>query len=193
MTKGASTMARTGRRRVAPRVEAQPEAVDQDLFRHVAGHFASGVTVLTTLWDDEPLGATASAVSSLSLEPPMMLACLHGSSRTHEAVHASGRFAVNVLAVDQDALAQHFAGKGDDKFAAVGHDVSPHGLPVLRDALATIECIVDDTAVGGTHTVFLGTVVAAAAGEGRPLGYYRGGFGTFEALPEVAPSVRPER
>lgn len=162
------------------------DAFDQTAFRNVVGHFASGVTVITTERDGVLYGTTASAVSSLSMEPPMMLVCLNRSSSTHDAVAGAGRYAINILAVDQGALAAHFGRKGADKFASVPHTTSAHGLPLIEGALASIECHVTETAAGGTHTVFLGTVVDARAQPGEPLAYYRGRFGSLEQSREAA-------
>ncbi|UOQ57094.1 flavin reductase [Leucobacter allii] len=160
--------------------------VDESVFRNVAGHFASGVTVITTDDGERRYGTTASAVSSLSMDPPMMLVCLNRSSTTHDAVARSGRFAISILSVEQDLLARHFGRKGEDKFADVPWSAGPHGLPLLDGALATVECTVAETAVGGTHTVFLGTVVSAEARPGEPLAYYRGRFGALEQSTEAA-------
>lgn len=160
--------------------------VDENVFRNVVGHFASGVTVITTESDGVLYGTTVSAVSSLSAEPPMMLICLNRSSVTHDAVRRSGRYAINILSSGQGELARSFARKGDDKFAGVAHTVSAHGLPLLDGVLASIECVVDETASGGTHTIFLGRVVAAEAGSGEPLAYYRGAFGNIERALETA-------
>ncbi|TFV84878.1 FCD domain-containing protein [Microbacterium sp. dk485] len=160
--------------------------VEENVFRNVVGHFASGVTVITTADGDDLFGTTVSAVSSLSSDPPMMLICLNRSSVTHDAVARSGRYAINILSAAQGDLARTFARKGDDKFAGVGHTISPRGLPLLAGALASIECVVDETAVGGTHTIFLGRVVAAEAQDGEPLAYYRGTFGNLESALETA-------
>ncbi|PRI10772.1 flavin reductase [Leucobacter massiliensis] len=154
--------------------------MDQAAFRHVVGHFASGVTVITTNHDGVLYGTTASAVSSLSMDPPMMLACLNRSSSTHDHVVAAGRYAINILAVDQGDLAAHFGRKGADKFSGVSHTLSEQGLPLIDGALATIECVVAETAIGGTHTVFLGEVTAAQARPGDPLAYFRGRFDALE-------------
>lgn len=99
---------------------AQPEQAlaDHRIFRDVIGRFASGVTVITTAIDGARFGTTASAVSSLSLEPPMVLVCLNKSSETQAAVLKAGTFCVNILAEGQQELAYRFAGKGD-KFAGV--------------------------------------------------------------------------
>ncbi|MEX0428939.1 flavin reductase family protein [Nocardioides sp. DS6] len=153
-----------------------PEAVDPGRFRAVVGRFASGVAVVSTRFDDRLFGTTVSAVSSLSAEPPMMLVCLNRASTTHDAVMRSGRYAISVLAADQDDLARHFSRAGTDKFADVDHVVTDHGLPTLTNALATLECLVEEVAAGGSHTVFLGRVLDVGAREGEPLAYYRGAF-----------------
>lgn len=159
--------------------------VDQERFRNVVGHFASGVTVITTSVDGKPFGTTVSAVSSLSMEPPMMLVCLNRSSNTHDAVKAAGGFAINILASDQGALAYTFAKKGDDKFKdVVTEDVV--GLPTLKGALATLVCRTVEETTGGTHTVFLGEVLNADSSDAEPLAYYRGKFGRFDPEAETA-------
>lgn len=160
--------------------------VDEGVFRNVVGHFASGVTVITTAAEGQLYGTTVSAVSSLSAEPPMMLICLNRTSVTHDAVASSGRYAINILSADQGEIARTFARKGDDKFAGVEHIVTEHGLPLLSGALASIECVVAETASGGTHTVFLGRVLTAEARKGEPLAYYRGTFGKLEHALETA-------
>lgn len=148
-------------------------------FRNVIGHFASGVTVITALHDGERKGTTASAVSSLSLDPPMVLICLHRDSSTGQAVLAAKSFGVNILGEDQSSEAMSFAGKGD-KFAGVAVATGDDGTPLLADSLATLECRVTDVATGGTHHVFFGEVVRASARDGAPLAYYRGKFGRLE-------------
>lgn len=160
--------------------------VDPAAFRHVVGHFASGVTVITTVVDGELFGTTASAVSSLSMEPPMMLACLNRSSSTHDAVLKAGVFGINILAEEQSDLAMKFGRKGGDKFDGVAVTFSEEGVPLLDGALATIVCRVEETPTGGTHTVFLGLATKASAGNGEPLAYFRGTFGRLERVKELA-------
>ncbi len=156
------------------------ELVASETFRRVAGHFASGVTVVTTRADGTDYGTTASSVASLSLTPPMMLVCLNKESTTGQAVRRSGVYAVNVLSQGQAQLARTFAAKGGDKFGGVSYWPGQLGVPLLAGALAHIECRVTEQVSGGTHTVFLGEVESAAAEEGNPLAYYRGDFGRFE-------------
>jgi len=154
--------------------------VSTDIFRDVAGHFASGVTVITTSVDGKPYGTTASAVVSLSMEPPMMLVCLNKSSSTHDRVLESGTFGVNIMAQNQGDTAYAFAKKGTDKFAGIPWTATTDEVPILEGSLASIACRVEETTVGGTHTVFLGKVTHAEAFPGEPLTYYRGTFGRFE-------------
>lgn len=154
--------------------------INQDIFRDVAGYFATGVTVLTSTDDSTPVGTTASAVASLSMDPPMMLICLNRSSATHDVIAKSGVFGVNILAQDQGAVAMQFARKGSDKFAGLDWSTAAGNIPWIDGALATIACRVVETAVGGTHTVFMGEVLDAATFPGEPLTYYRGTFGRFE-------------
>jgi flavin reductase (DIM6/NTAB) family NADH-FMN oxidoreductase RutF len=140
----------------------------------------SGVTVITATADGRDYGMTASAVTSLSLEPPMMLVCINNRSPTQAAITRSGAFAVSVLAEGQHELAAQFARKAEDKFAGVPTDRGAGGLPLIRDALAILECDVSDDIVGGTHRVFLARVVRAVARAGSPLAYFRGSFGRIE-------------
>jgi flavin reductase (DIM6/NTAB) family NADH-FMN oxidoreductase RutF/DNA-binding GntR family transcriptional regulator len=167
-------------------VPAAEVAVDPAAFRHVVGHFASGVTVITTVVDGEYYGTTASAVSSLSMEPPMMLACLNRSSSTHDAVLKAGVFGINILAENQSDLAMKFGRKGGDKFDGVPVTLSAEGVPMLDGALASIVCRVEETPTGGTHTVFLGVATDASARAGEPLAYFRGAFGRLERVKEIA-------
>jgi flavin reductase (DIM6/NTAB) family NADH-FMN oxidoreductase RutF len=166
-------------------VTAQHDEIDQDVFRRVVSHFASGVTIITTGEHGALYGTTASAVSSLSMDPPMMLVCLNRSSSTHDAIKRSGVFAINILAEGQGDLAYRFASKRIvDRFEGVDHSIADNGVPVLGGSLASIVCETEELANGGTHTVFLARVLAATSGEGEPLTYYRGKFGRLERVQE---------
>lgn len=156
------------------------EELDPRRFRHVVGHLASGVTVVTTSTGGARHGMTASSVTSLSLEPPMMLACLNRSAPSSRAVSEAGRYAVNVLGQGHARLAQQFAVPSADKFRGVPVTEGAGGLPLLAEALAHIECDVVEEVTGGTHSIFIGRVTSARAHQGEPLTYFRGGFGRFE-------------
>jgi flavin reductase (DIM6/NTAB) family NADH-FMN oxidoreductase RutF/DNA-binding GntR family transcriptional regulator len=162
------------------RDEAESPSLDGRTFRHVVGHLASGVTLVTTRTPEGPFGMTASSVTSLSVDPPMMLACLNSASPTSAAVARAGAYAVNVLGEGHGHLAQQFATPSADKFAGVRVRDGVLGLPLLADSLARIECRVVEQVTAATHTIFLGRVVDAQAEEGNPLTYFRGGFGRFE-------------
>src|SRR4051795_75385 len=151
-----------------------------DEFRDVISHFASGVTVITALHDERAYGTTASAVTSLSLEPPMLLICMNKQSETGRAVAASRRFGVNILGANQVDLAERFARKGGDKFAGVAVTEGKWGEPLFDEALATLECNVAEETSGGTHFVFLAEVESGSARGGAPLAYFRGEFGRLE-------------
>lgn len=168
------------------KVRPEDVSVDAAVFRNVVGHFASGVAVITTAHNGEKFGTTASAVSSLSMDPPMMLVCLNKSSTTHDAVVGSGVYAINILSEDQASLAYQFGKRGIDKFEGVAVTEGVLGVPLLDGALATIECVVEEAPVGGTHTVFFGRVAGAAAFEREPLAYFRGTMGRLERVKELA-------
>jgi flavin reductase (DIM6/NTAB) family NADH-FMN oxidoreductase RutF len=157
-------------------------SLTSDEFRDVIGHFASGVTVITTQLDDRPYGTTASAVSSLSLEPPMLLVCLYQGSLTGQAIARSRRFAVNILTDDQADVAVRFARKDPEKFAGVPIATGTGGSPLLSDALAVLECRVAQDVSAGTHTVFLAEVDHASSRGGTPLAYFRGQFGRLQLV-----------
>lgn len=157
------------------------EFADRDLFRDVIGRFATGVTVITARHDDTDYGITASAVASLTLDPPMLLACVNKQTGTENAISHSGAFAVNILDEDQGEMAMRFARPDSDKFQGVEVSYGELGEPVLDGVLAHLECRVAEQVTGGTHSVFLAEVQKAEAREGTPLTYYRGKLGRFEA------------
>jgi len=153
--------------------------LDRDVFRNVIGHFASGVTVITTRNEGTDFGMTASAVSSLSMDPPMLLVCINRRNPTQQAVSGSRAFAVNILDESQAELAERFGRPGPDKFAGIERVYGRFGAPVLDTALAYMECRVVEDVTGGTHSVFLAEVLNAVARPGNPLTYFRGTFGRF--------------
>jgi flavin reductase (DIM6/NTAB) family NADH-FMN oxidoreductase RutF len=161
-----------------PPVEAR--SLTSDEFREVISHFASGVTVITALSDGRAYGTTASAVTSLSLEPPMLLICMNKQSETGRAVAAAGHFAVNILGAAQIDLAERFARKGGDKFEGVPTTPGEWGEPLFDEAVATLECRVTEQMTAATHDVFFAEVVSASARGGAPLAYFKGQFGRLD-------------
>ena len=153
--------------------------VDEIAFREAIGHFATGVTVITTLYEDKPAGMTASAVASLSLDPVLLLVCIANRLPTHTAIEGARCFVVNVLGEGQEELALRFARPAPDKFAGVPLDPA-HELPVLDDAIAYFLCDVHESFPGGDHSIFTGLVRDCGAKPGRqPLLYFRSGFGVL--------------
>lgn len=140
------------------------------------GHFASGVTVVTTALDGVLYGLTVSSFASLSLDPQLVLVSIDHSVGSHAAIHESGLFAVNILREDGERLSRHFATRDSAKFKGIAYQTGQTGVPLLDDALATIECRVVQEAAGGDHTIFIGEVVSTNASEGKPLLYYRSGY-----------------
>ncbi|MCL6442258.1 MAG: flavin reductase [Alicyclobacillus sp.] len=160
--------------------------VDPDVFRDVIGRFASGVTVITARHADRNYGITASAVSSLSLEPPMVLVCVNRKTGTCHAISESRVFAINILDENQADIAERFARPQTDKFLGLDVCTGQFGEPLLKDVLAYLECEVVEEVTGGTHSVFLAEVRTAGAREGSPLTYFRGKFGRFYEVHDEA-------
>jgi flavin reductase (DIM6/NTAB) family NADH-FMN oxidoreductase RutF len=154
--------------------------VEPTAYRQANASFATGVTIVTTVHEGEPVGMTASAVASLSLDPVMLLVCLDNRMSTHRALDASRRFVVNVLHEGQEALARRFATKGVERFdgVALREDCD---LPVLADSLAHFICEVHERFPGGDHSIFTGEVRHCEANHhGRPLLYFRSSYGNLE-------------
>ena len=160
--------------------QAGEQALTSEEFRQIIGHFASGVSVVTAVLEDEPFGTTASAVTSLSLTPPMVLISLNAASKTGMVIDKTKRFGLNILSQAQADLAVRFARKGEDKFTGVEYTKGPYGMPLLDKSLATLECTVADQVQASTHIVFLANVNGASADIGAPLAYFRGEFGRLQ-------------
>jgi flavin reductase (DIM6/NTAB) family NADH-FMN oxidoreductase RutF len=161
--------------------------IDASEYRDVIGRFTTGVTIVTCHGDGLPAGLTTNAVTSLSLDPLLLLVCFDNTSRTLPVVRESRRFAVNVLRAGQEDLAAAFASKrvAEEKFASVTHTVA-HGVPVLDDALAWVACELVELLPGGDHTIGIGSVIDGAASEGEPLVFFRGRYATGGTVPGVS-------
>jgi flavin reductase (DIM6/NTAB) family NADH-FMN oxidoreductase RutF len=153
------------------------DGVSPERFRAALGAYPTGVTVVTAIGPNGPSGATANAVTSLSLEPPMMLACLDRGSRTLTSVRAQGRFGVNALAAGQEGLARRFSGKDPEpeQWDAVEWSESD-ALPRLAGALMWVACELRDLIDGGDHLILTGRVLAADSVEGQPLLFHHGAY-----------------
>lgn len=150
-------------------------------YRDLIGHFATGVTVITTDNDGLLHGMTANAVASVSLDPVLLLVCVAKDAACNEQIRAAGRFAVNVLSSEQEALSNLFAQKGEPEQGSLrgaAFERGPHGTPLLAGCLAGLECVLHDCAPGGDHDLFLGRVLggAAAHSDAPPLLFYKGTY-----------------
>ena len=169
--------------------------IDSKHFRNSLGHFASGITVLTTRdAERDDWGMTASSFCTLSLQPPLVLICVAREAGLHDPLLAAPGFAINVLAADQAALSDRFAGGTRDKdgrwmpwpddrdrFADLATTRATHSEALLLDdALLSLDCVLHGTADGGDHTIVIGRVVGirpVPSDDGRgPLLYHRGRY-----------------
>lgn len=159
---------------------AHPTAVlpapDPRAFRNVMGVFATGVAVVTTEADGVAQGMTVNSLTSLSLDPPLLLACLTRGSRTAEAVVRRGAFVVNLLTRAQRHLSDRFARPGHAHFEGLDVERTTSGLPALQGSGGRIECEVEAVHPGGDHVIVVGQAMACIASPASPLLFYRGRY-----------------
>jgi flavin reductase ActVB len=156
-------------------------AVDESAFKSALSRWGSGVSVITARASDgAPVGLTATSFASLSLQPPLVLFCLGRDSTRFDAFEAADAFAIHLLTAGQEALSSRFAAKGGDKFAGLAVRESRHGLPLLEDCLAVLECRTHARLPGGDHVIVVGEVERLTLGEGEPLLYFRGRYRRIE-------------
>lgn len=155
---------------------------DPASFRTVLGHFATGVTIVTAVDGDEPVGMACNSFASVSLEPPLVLFCAAKSSTTWPRIQAAGRWAANFLAEEDEEVCRLFAQKGADRFAHIAHRAGVSGAPILDQALAFVDCETIAEHDAGDHLIVVGRVLELGyAPAGKPLLFYRGGYGRFES------------
>jgi len=147
-------------------------------FRDAMGRFATGVAVVTAQGERGPVGITANSLTSVSLEPPLVLWCPARRSSRFDSFVAANHYAIHVLAADQLALCRHFARSGDD-FTPFAHETSPEGLPALSGCLARIDCQAEARHDAGDHAILVGRVLRVTMREGEPLVFWRGRYGDF--------------
>lgn len=158
------------------------DVTDRKALRTVLGAFATGVTVVTAEGDDAPHGMTANAFTSVSLDPPLVLVCVDHDAVMHQVLSTTGHFGVSVLAGEQEAIARHFADRwrvlGAAEFDAVDWQPGPlTGVPLISDALASLECQVWRSYDGGDHTIFLGRLLSVERRtDGEVLAFFDGRF-----------------
>lgn len=161
-------------------------AIDSGRFKAVMGHFATGVTIVTALEGDKPVGFTAQSFVSLSLDPPLVAVCPALTSTSWPRIAAADGLCINILGADQEAVCRAMATPSDDKFAGIGWRGAPvTGAPLIDGSLAWIEGRIEATHPAGDHEVVIIRVadLGDATSEGDqtvgPLLFYRAGFGSF--------------
>jgi flavin reductase (DIM6/NTAB) family NADH-FMN oxidoreductase RutF len=155
-------------------------AADPAAFRTVMRRHPSGVTVVTSLREGEPRGITLSAFASVSTDPPMLLICVNREARSYLYISSSRIFCVNLLALTQRDLAERFSGRiKEHQFDDIAWSTDVTGAPVLAGTIGHFDCVVEAEHHAGSHSIFIGRVLACAARDGAPLGYYEGAFRDF--------------
>jgi 3-hydroxy-9,10-secoandrosta-1,3,5(10)-triene-9,17-dione monooxygenase reductase component len=155
-----------------------PEAVASARhFRDVLGRFCTGVTVVTSISNGDPVGMTCQSFSSVSLSPPLVMFCPAKTSRAWPLMQRAGHFCVNLLAEGQDELSNAMASKGSDKFAGVGWSPSKTGAPLLDGVLGYVDCTIHAVHEAGDHYIVIGKVQDLGFGDAdAPLLFYRGKY-----------------
>ncbi len=158
-------------------------AVDADTFRQAMGRFATGVTVVSTVADGHDHAMTASAVTSVSLDPLLVLVCVEREARFHDAVLDAGVWGVSILASSARGTAQWLASRGrplHGQLDRVPHTRGDTGVALIEGSLATLECRTTDVYAGGDHSIVVGEVTSlrVCADPGEALLYFRGMFGS---------------
>lgn len=164
--------------------EPPTEPFDSARFRHVLGHFATGVVAITAIdpATSRPTGLAANAFTSVSLDPPLIAFCVAHTSSTWPTLRSAGLLAVNVLTADQGGVCQQLATRGGDKFRGLRWRPSPGGAPLIDGALAWIECAIDAEHVAGDHVIVVCRVRQLSHHPAQaPLLFFRGGYGSFTA------------
>lgn len=150
-------------------------------FKEVLGHFATGVTVVASTTSEGPVGFTCQSFAALSLEPLLVTFAARRAGSSWPKIRQTGTLAVSVLAEEQETVARSMATSGEDKFADIAHFVLPNGAPGIAGALAHIEGSIVSVSEHGDHDVVIVEVVGLHCENGRPLLYFRGGFGSFSS------------
>ncbi len=145
--------------------------------RRILGKFATGVTVASTKVGDETWGMTANAVTSLSLDPPLVILCIQKEGQSRAKFEEGGCFVLNILSADQQEISDRFAFKGPKDFSDLETTTAETGAPILKGTLGWVDCKLKEILPGGDHDIFIGEIVAAGApDEGSPLLYYSGKY-----------------
>jgi flavin reductase (DIM6/NTAB) family NADH-FMN oxidoreductase RutF len=155
-------------------------AIDSKTFRNIMGSFATGVTVVTTVKGDRYHGMTANSVTSVSLDPMLLLVCVEKGATAHQELRDCDSFGVSILSAEQESVSNTFASSGVPErgtLRGVPFRLGSSGVPLIEGALACLECQVTAELDGGDHTIFLGKVIEAESrDDGAPLLFFGGGY-----------------
>ena len=149
---------------------------DSNLQRKIMGCFATGVTIVTTRAGDVIWGMTANAITSLSLDPPLVLISVDRRNAIQEYIRDGQCFAINVLGVEHEMISSAFATPGPKDFSEFSLVVGDTGSPILADSIAYVDCRLERTLPGGDHDIFIGRAVDGSVSDGRPLIFFRGKY-----------------
>ncbi|WP_336335093.1 flavin reductase family protein [Pseudomonas putida] len=154
-------------------------AIEPSSFREALGHYASGITVITSHMDDEPIGFTCQSFYSVSMSPPLVSFSVMSSSASYPKIRQAGRFAVNILSGAQVSISNQFARRGTDKWHEVEWQQSPLGNPIIAGSLHWLDCEIHAEHVAGDHLIVIGEVKALnlqAVAASQPLLYFKGQY-----------------
>lgn len=154
-------------------------AIEPSRFREALGHYASGITVITSLIDGEPLGFTCQSFYSVSMSPPLVSFSVMASSASYPGMRQAGRFAVNILSGEQVGISNQFARKGTNKWYGVQWQASPLGNPVITGSLHWLDCLIHAEHAAGDHLIVIGEVKALKlheASAAQPLLFFKGNY-----------------
>jgi flavin reductase (DIM6/NTAB) family NADH-FMN oxidoreductase RutF len=150
--------------------------IDSQLQRRIMGKFATGITVASTCVGEAGWGMTANAVTSLSLDPPLVLLCVVKDSQSHRNFKAGGCFALSILSEENRAISDRFAFHGPKDFSGLETRTEATGAPILSNAIGWVDCRVSEIYPGGDHDIFIGEILAGGMTDGAPLLYFNGGY-----------------
>ncbi|AKC69535.1 flavin reductase family protein [Pandoraea oxalativorans] len=154
-------------------------AIEPLRFREALGHYASGITIITSHIDDEPLGFTCQSFYSVSTNPPLVSFSVMATSDSYPRIRQAGRFAVNILSEAQAEISNQFARRGTDKWRGVDWQTSPLGNPIIPGSLHWLDCEIYGEYAAGDHVIVIGEVKALDAQgstANQPLLYFKGQY-----------------
>jgi 3-hydroxy-9,10-secoandrosta-1,3,5(10)-triene-9,17-dione monooxygenase reductase component len=158
---------------------ASGQALDPRSFRDTLGHYASGITIISSIDEEGPVGFTCQSFYSVSTEPPLVSFSVMTNSTTYPRVRETGKFTVNVLAHDQHTMSNQFARKGTDKWAGISWSPTRAGNPVIADTLMWLDCEIWAEYEAGDHYIVIGRVTEMSPAEWHkhePLLYFKGRY-----------------